>query len=125
MTALKRSLLGLTLWTLGWLLSWYPIGDHPWFFLVMLFSLIFFASDKSNQIANNRIRFFQTMAILTLVLSLARAMEPYLDQLIIDLARSVLFMGASTMLILIRIYTVAVTEKPETLDKSELNPGEA
>lgn len=125
MTALKRSVLGLTLWTLGWLLSWYPIGDHPWFFLVMLFSLVFFASDKSNQIANSKIRFFQTMAILTLVLSLARAMEPYLDQLIIDLARSALFMGASTTLILIRIYTVAITEKTETIDKSELNPGEA
>ncbi|MFN3239643.1 MAG: hypothetical protein ACE37D_21680 [Pseudomonadales bacterium] len=91
----------------------------------MLFSLIFFASEKSNQIANSKIRFFQTMAILILVLSLARAMEPYLDQLIIDLARSVLFMGASTTLILIRIYTVAVTENPETIDKSELNPGEA
>jgi hypothetical protein len=91
----------------------------------MLFSLVFFASDKSNQIANSKIRFFQTMAILTLVLSLARAMEPYLDQLIIDLARSALFMGASTTLILIRIYTVAITEKTETIDKSELNPGEA
>lgn len=94
-------------WMLGWAWSWISQSEHPWFALLMLVSVLLALPRGTHAQDKRVIRYLGIIAGFLVGAGSADALQPYTDQIVIALSRSVMFMVGATMFFAIRLYKVA------------------